>query len=828
MRRSHHVRSKRNSQSLVETLEARQLLSGVAAATAAGYIWPNTQSTSIRSNSASVNKTTTTTTTSAAPAATKAASGSTVVTSAASVSYNRAAALAYANANWNLVVSDGYFWINGSTANYYGAGTAVPVNQPNEASGIGDDCAHFVSSVIGTPGGGLTIPSRAGTYGEPGAARLDELLVGNSAGGYGTTYAYGTLVSSVNQLTPGDVIGYDWDGSGGGSMSGIDHTVVYIGNGEVDCHATSHLGANWTLGGAADYFFIHITLPDTNVPVTPTNSSPANNATVTTLTPQLKASAFSDAAPSSTQTAAEWQVYKGSTLVYDSGTDTTDKTSITVPSGKITSSGAYTFKVRYQDSYGDWGAYSTATSFTVNTAESALPATPTNTTPANNANVTVITPTLTASAFSDSNSGSSQAASEWQIYNGSTLVYDSGVDTTHLTSLTVPSGTLTSGNAYTWKVRYEDNYSNWSNYSTATSFTVNRALPATPTNATPANNANVTITPTLTASAFSDSNSGSSQAASEWQIYNGSTLVYDSGADTTHLTSLTVPSGTLTSGNTYTWTVRYEDNYSNWSSYSTATTFSTVNQPPVIAGVTLTPSDGNVTQGLKAYISSHGVSDPDGTVANVTYYLESNGVSGLQTGAGGDTLVLTSTDMAGNYLATLSTGSLSLGSHTYYAVATDNLGATSAPASTAINVVAAATNLKAQATSGVTMHVSWANNSPDGTGFILQRSDNGGPYVEIADPASTDTSFDDTGLVPGTSYTYRLQATSSNSSSTWVVSNTTSTWKPGDANGDGYVNMLDFLIIQNNFGKSGGWLQGDFDGNGVIDFNDFIVFQNAF
>src|SRR6476659_6010839 len=227
--------------------------------------------------------------------------------------YNRTAAVAYANANWNKVVSDGYFWINGSTANYYGAGAAVPVNVAGEAGGIGDDCAHFVSSCIGTPAGGLTIPSRAGTYGEPGAARLDELLVGNSLGGYGTTYQYGTLVSSVSQLTPGDVIGYDWTGNGNGSMSGIDHTVFYIGNNQVDCHATSHLAANWTLGGAADYFFIHITAPDTTVPTKPTNTSPTG--TTTSLTPKLTASAFADGAIGSLQTAAEWQIFSGGTTL---------------------------------------------------------------------------------------------------------------------------------------------------------------------------------------------------------------------------------------------------------------------------------------------------------------------------------------------------------------------------------------------------------------------------------------------------------------------------------------------------------------------------------
>jgi hypothetical protein len=239
------------------------------------------------------------------------------------------------------------------------------VNVPNEASGIGDDCAHYVSSCLGTPAGGLTIPSRAGTYGEPGAARLDELLVGNSLGGYGTTYKYGQLVSSVSQLTPGDVIGYDWDGSGGGSMSGIDHTAIYIGNGQVDCHATSHLAVNWSLGGAGDYFFIHITLPDSIVPTTPTNSSPTGT---TTLTPTLTASSFVDGAIGSSQTAAEWLIKNGTTLVYDSGVDASNLMSLTVPSGKLAAGNSYTWQVRYQDNYGGWSGYSAATAFTTTPA----------------------------------------------------------------------------------------------------------------------------------------------------------------------------------------------------------------------------------------------------------------------------------------------------------------------------------------------------------------------------------------------------------------------------------------------------------------------------
>jgi hypothetical protein len=212
----------------------------------------------------------------------------------------------------------------------------------------------------------LTVPSRAGTYGEPGAARLDELLVGNSSGGYGSTYKYGQLVTSVSQLTPGDVIGYDWTGSGGGSMSGIDHTVVYLGNNEIAAHAASHDGVLWNWGNSSSTitFFIHMTVPDSIVPTAPSNVLPAANTSVPNLTPRLTASAFSDGAIGSTQVAAEWEIFKASTLVFDSGTDTIDLLGLTVPAGKLTVGNTYTWKVRYEDNYGDWSSYSAPTSLT--------------------------------------------------------------------------------------------------------------------------------------------------------------------------------------------------------------------------------------------------------------------------------------------------------------------------------------------------------------------------------------------------------------------------------------------------------------------------------
>ena len=164
-------------------------------------------------------------------------------TSTSTVAYNRTAAMYYAAHYWNVVTSDGYFWNGSSTYVSLAQGTSV-VNMS------GDDCAHFVSQVIGDephqPGGGLNIPSRVPpTYGEPGNAALGDMLINNG---------WAVVVPSVNDLLPGDVINYQWLSTD----STWDHIAVYLGNGTVAAHTNSHFGANWTLGGAYAYRFIHI------------------------------------------------------------------------------------------------------------------------------------------------------------------------------------------------------------------------------------------------------------------------------------------------------------------------------------------------------------------------------------------------------------------------------------------------------------------------------------------------------------------------------------------------------------------------------------------
>ena len=144
--------------------------------------------------------------------------------------YDRALAIAYANNYAGYVCSDGYFWTNGSSYGNFGALAPVPTAE------LGDDCAHFISCCIGSqasePGGGLKIPSRVPpTYGEPGVARLiNTCLIGPG---------YAQEVFSLDDLEPGDLIAWNWEGDT--NIADLDHATLYLGNGILASHSASCL-----------------------------------------------------------------------------------------------------------------------------------------------------------------------------------------------------------------------------------------------------------------------------------------------------------------------------------------------------------------------------------------------------------------------------------------------------------------------------------------------------------------------------------------------------------------------------------------------------------
>ncbi|MDO9579587.1 MAG: hypothetical protein Q7J06_03335, partial [Bacteroidales bacterium] len=113
----------------------------------------------------------------------------------------------------------------------------------------------------------------------------------------------------------------------------------------------------------------------TNNIQTPTNQSPANGATLTTLTPLLEADVFVDQQSGHTHVASQWLVDDNSdfsSLTYDSGETASAETSRAVPGGTLTNYSTYYWKVRYKDSSGFWSSYSTSTYFSIQISETAV------------------------------------------------------------------------------------------------------------------------------------------------------------------------------------------------------------------------------------------------------------------------------------------------------------------------------------------------------------------------------------------------------------------------------------------------------------------------
>lgn len=105
----------------------------------------------------------------------------------------------------------------------------------------------------------------------------------------------------------------------------------------------------------------------TNTLATPTHSSPANGATVTTRTPTLTASAFVDGQPSHTALSSQWQLSTGTAFtapLYDSGEVSYGNAHV-VPDATLSDRTVYFWRVRYKDSNGQWSDYSVPTKFLV-------------------------------------------------------------------------------------------------------------------------------------------------------------------------------------------------------------------------------------------------------------------------------------------------------------------------------------------------------------------------------------------------------------------------------------------------------------------------------
>ncbi|HYH17487.1 MAG TPA: hypothetical protein VD995_02615 [Azospirillum sp.] len=251
----------------------------------------------------------------------------------------------------------------------------------------------------------------------------------------------------------------------------------------------------------------------------------------------------------------------------------------TVTAGLLATDTVYFCRLRYKDADGNWSAWSAPAGFTTSDTFTYIRR-PLNVAPAAGATGVAVVPTLQSSAFSVAGGADAHSNSQWRIATDaamSAVIYDSG-ETADLTSHAVatPLSTVTT---YYFSVRHKGIALGWSEWSTATPFTV-QARAEAPVNGAPAAGATgVSVTPTLQISAFFLLGGADTHTKSQYQIATDAAftaVVYDSG-ETADLTSHAVPTDPDIAGLTlYYWRARHKGAATGWGAWSAPTSFTTV------------------------------------------------------------------------------------------------------------------------------------------------------------------------------------------------------------------------------------------------------------
>lgn len=274
-------------------------------------------------------------------------------------------------------------------------------------------------------------------------------------------------------------------------------------------------------------------------PGTPTLVSPVGGATVTTLTPVLQGTSGSVSGPDLTFLDVEIDVRRNSdsAVMWASGWLNEGGSlswSKTYAGAVLADDTTYKWRARLRHGDGTVGSYSAYETFTtsVNQAPTAVPSSP-----AAGASVGTLTPTLIFS-FSDPDAGDEFAAYQVQVRRVSDQVsfWDTGLDPTteaeqaaNQVFLTYAGTALVNNTAYEWRVRVQDGDGLNSAYSAWRTFTPQLQPEAPTINSPEAYPGAITDTLTPTISGSYNQGSGASEAAFQYRIWQGITIIYSSG-----------------------------------------------------------------------------------------------------------------------------------------------------------------------------------------------------------------------------------------------------------------------------------------------------------
>jgi len=270
------------------------------------------------------------------------------------------------------------------------------------------------------------------------------------------------------------LVAFNFNGSSAsiGKTFGVD----ILKNADISAHAKNS-GLPVTCDGEEPILGNLMTIIEGNPPLKPQNFSPANGTTgVNPSSYTLQSSQFKPGSGNTAHKASEWVLWKDGesieTFTLYRIEDTINLTSIISPT-PLEGLTKYWWQVRHQNGDNLWSDWSEPTCFVTSQDGINPPGKPTNQSPENDATNVELPVRLESSQFIPG-SHTAHVASQWQVFRGETLIFDTKRDVNNLTSITV-SG-LSYNTQYLWRVRHQDQFGAWSQWSDFTNFTTKQGM----------------------------------------------------------------------------------------------------------------------------------------------------------------------------------------------------------------------------------------------------------------------------------------------------------------------------------------------------------------
>jgi ligand-binding sensor domain-containing protein len=352
-------------------------------------------------------------------------------------------------------------------------------------------------------------------------------------------------------------------------------------------------------------------------PSSPLNVLPSDGASGVSLSPTLESSTFFDADAGDIHAASQWQITEkagdDSLLLYDSGTDSLNLTSIIAPP-LLNCLTTYYWRVRYQDNRGAWSVWSTETSFT--TTETTPPTTPVVT---DDGTTTTSTSQLHAT-WSTTDAESGIADCQYAIGSasgGTDIVGWTSVGTN--TQVTKTGLSLVVGTKYYFAVKAKNGVGLWSAVGVSDGMAVVAPADTTPPTTPVVNDDGATTASTSQLHATWSSTDAESGIA-EYQYTIGTTA---GGTDVVSWTSVGMNTEvartglSLSWGTAYFFSVKAKNGSGDWSSMGSSdgitVTDATSPATPVVTDDGATTSDGTKLH------ATWSASDPESGIAEYQY-----------------------------------------------------------------------------------------------------------------------------------------------------------------------------------------------------------------